>query len=108
DSIRCRRRGSSLCRVLGLSEIQKPTSLAGRGGLWLQAGDCQIHIGVEDGVNSYVTKAHIAYQIRNLQDWKYKLRAIGIEVIQSIPLPDHDRLEFRDPFGNRIELMQRR
>ena len=96
------------CRVLGLPEIQKPASLAGRGGLWLQVGDRQVHIGVEDGVNRYATKAHIAYEVSNLEEWKLKFASFGIEVIDSIPLPGHDRFEFRDPFGNRVEFIQRR
>ena len=36
------------CGVLGLTEIEKPVSLAGRGGLWLAIGDQQLHIGVEE------------------------------------------------------------
>src|SRR6516162_6675099 len=96
------------CRVLGLPEIQKPASLTGRGGLWLQVGDGQVHIGVEDGVNRYATKAHIAYEVSDLQEWKRKVAALGIEVIDGIPLPGHDRFEFRDPFGNRVEFIQRR
>ena len=96
------------CRVLGLPEIQKPASLTGRGGLWLQVGDRQVHIGVEDGVNRYASKAHIAYEVSNLDEWKLKIATLGIEIIDSIPLPGHDRFEVRDPFGNRVEFMQRR
>ena len=96
------------CRVLGLPEIQKLASLTGRGGLWLQVGDGQVHIGVEDGVNRYATKAHIAYAVSDLEAWKRKVAAPGIEVIGSVPLPGHDRFEFRDPFGNRVEFIQRR
>jgi putative intracellular protease/amidase/catechol 2,3-dioxygenase-like lactoylglutathione lyase family enzyme len=96
------------CRALGLPEIQKPADLAGRGGLWLQVGDRQVHIGVEDGVNRSATKAHVAYEVCDLEEWKRKVTALGIEVIESIPLPGHDRFEFRDPFGNRVEFNQRR
>jgi catechol 2,3-dioxygenase-like lactoylglutathione lyase family enzyme len=96
------------CRVLGLPEIQKPASLTGRGGLWLQVGDHQVHIGVEDGVNRYATKAHIAYEVSNLQEWKRNIATLGIEIIESIPLSGHDCFEFRDPFGNRVEFIQRR
>jgi putative intracellular protease/amidase/catechol 2,3-dioxygenase-like lactoylglutathione lyase family enzyme len=96
------------CFILGLPEIQKPASLTGRGGLWLQVGDRQVHIGVEDGVNRNATKAHIAYEVSDLEEWKRKLAALGIEVIEGIPLLDHDRFEFRDPFGNRVEFIQRR
>jgi catechol 2,3-dioxygenase-like lactoylglutathione lyase family enzyme len=96
------------CRVLGLPEIQKPASPTGRGGFWLQAGDREVHIGVEDGVNRYATKAHIAYEVSILEEWKLKIATLGIEVIESIPLSGHDRFEFRDPFGNRVEFIQQR
>ncbi|MEO8647924.1 MAG: glyoxalase, partial [Acidobacteriota bacterium] len=36
------------CKTLGLEEIQKPASLAGRGGFWLQIGRFQVHVSVED------------------------------------------------------------
>ncbi len=39
------------CGVLGLPEVAKPDALAGRGGLWLAAGDRQVHLGTEDGVD---------------------------------------------------------
>jgi hypothetical protein len=59
-------------------------------------------------VNRYATKAHIAYEVSNLEEWKLKIATLGIEIIESIPLPGHDRFEFRDPFGNRVEFIQRR
>jgi catechol 2,3-dioxygenase-like lactoylglutathione lyase family enzyme/ADP-ribose pyrophosphatase YjhB (NUDIX family) len=96
------------CGVLGLPEVQKPASLTGRGGLWLRVGDRQVHIGVEDGVDRQASKAHIAYEVSSLEEWKRKLATLGIEVIDGIPLPGHDRIEFRDPFGNRVEFIQRR
>ena len=39
------------CQVLGLPEIEKPDSLQGRGGFWLQVGDRQVHVGTEEVVN---------------------------------------------------------
>ncbi len=44
------------CVTLGLTEIAKPPSLVERSGLWLQVGDRQVHIGVEDGVDRHATK----------------------------------------------------
>jgi catechol 2,3-dioxygenase-like lactoylglutathione lyase family enzyme len=96
------------CGVLGLPEIPRPASLPGRGGLWLQVGDRQVHIGVEDAVNRQATKAHIAYEVSSLQEWRHKLATLGIDVLDGVPLPGHDRFEFRDPFGNRVEFIQRR
>jgi catechol 2,3-dioxygenase-like lactoylglutathione lyase family enzyme len=47
------------CGILGLAEIDKPQTLAGRGGFWLQVGDREVHVGTEDGVDRTATKAHI-------------------------------------------------
>jgi len=95
------------CQILGLPEIEKPTSLSGRGGLWLQVGDHQVHIGVEDGVDRRLTKAHIAYEVLDLPGWRAKLTALGIEIMKGISIPGYDRFEFRDPFGNRVEFVER-
>jgi catechol 2,3-dioxygenase-like lactoylglutathione lyase family enzyme len=94
------------CDVLGLPEIEKPESLRGRGGFWLQVGDRQVHVGTEDGFDRLTTKAHIAYQVDNVVYWRARLAANGIEPDNSIPIPGYDRFEFRDPFGNRVEMIQ--
>lgn len=94
------------CGVLGLPEIEKPDSLKGRGGLWLQVGDRQVHIGVEDGVDRTRTKAHIAYQVDDLAAWRTRLATAGVTALESIPIPGFDRFECRDPFGNRMEFIQ--
>jgi catechol 2,3-dioxygenase-like lactoylglutathione lyase family enzyme len=96
------------CVVLGLPEIEKPQSLKARGGLWLQVGDRQVHIGVEEGVNLHSTKAHIAYEVQDLAGWRQRLGALGIEILSGIPIPGYDRFEFRDPFGNRVEFIEPR
>lgn len=95
------------CRVLGLPEIEKPDSLLGRGGFWVQLGDQQLHIGVEEGVNRDATKAHIAYETDDLDAWRRRLGAVGIEALESVPIPGFARFECRDPFGNRMEFIQR-
>jgi catechol 2,3-dioxygenase-like lactoylglutathione lyase family enzyme len=95
------------CRFLGLPEVEKPASLVGRGGLWLQVGDRQLHIGVEEGVNRHATKAHIAYEVRDLDTWRAKLGAAGVPVSEGVPIPGYRRFEFRDPFGNRVEFLER-
>jgi catechol 2,3-dioxygenase-like lactoylglutathione lyase family enzyme len=95
------------CQLLGLPEAPKPASLANRGGFWLQVGDRQVHVGVEEGVNRRATKAHVAYAVSNLQSWRAVLTGQGIEVLDSVPIPGCERMEFRDPFGNRVEFIQR-
>lgn len=95
------------CDVLGLVEIVKPAVLIPRGGFWLAAGALQLHVGVEDGVERGATKAHVAYAVRDLGAWRARLERAGIEILPGIPLPGMDRFEFRDPFGNRVELIER-
>ncbi|NLX09885.1 MAG: GNAT family N-acetyltransferase [Chloroflexi bacterium] len=94
------------CEFLGLPEIEKPESLRGRGGFWAQLGAQQLHVGTEDGVERHATKAHLAYQVDDLAAWRARLDAHGFTPLESVPIPGYDRLEFRDPFGNRIELIQ--
>ena len=94
------------CDVLGLREVEKPDSLKPRGGFWLQIGDQSVHVGIQDDYDPRTTKAHIAYQVDNLNIWRERLQAEGIEIGVSVPIPGLDRFEFRDPFGNRVEFIQ--
>jgi catechol 2,3-dioxygenase-like lactoylglutathione lyase family enzyme len=94
------------CEVLELPEIAKPESLQGRGGFWSQVGDRQVHVGVEDGVDRRATKAHLAYQVTDIAVWQERLQTYGLKILDSVPIPGYRRFETRDPFGNRIELIQ--
>ena len=95
------------CGVLGLTEIEKPEVIRYRGGFWLQVGDSQLHIGTEEGVDRSKTKSHIAYRVSNVDFWRQKLNALEIETQEGISIPGvADRLDFRDPFANKIEFIQ--
>lgn len=95
------------CGLLGLPEIAKPASLAGRGGFWLQVGDRQVHVGTEQGVERNATKAHLAYEVDDVRAWRAILEQHGIAILEGVPIPGYERFEFRDPFGNRVEFIQR-
>ncbi|MNZ68145.1 Glyoxalase-like domain protein [compost metagenome] len=94
------------CGILKLKEINKPASLLGRGGFWLEIGDQQLHIGTETGVDRLLTKAHLAYEVENLQAMEMLLKEHGVEILESVPIPGYERFEFRDPFGNRVEFIK--
>jgi catechol 2,3-dioxygenase-like lactoylglutathione lyase family enzyme len=94
------------CGLLGLREVEKPAALQERGGFWLQAGDRQVHVGTEEGVERHITKAHVAYAVTDLASWRARLAAAGVEILDGIPIPGYARFEFRDPFGNRVELIE--
>lgn len=95
------------CKLLGLKEIPKPESLQGRGGFWMEIGDFQIHVGAENDFDRAKTKAHIAYQVKGLDSWREKLENNGIKIIEGISIPNFRRFEFRDPFGNRVEFLEK-
>ncbi len=97
---------SFYCGTLGLAEITKPEGLQGRGGFWLRVGDREVHVGVEDHVDRALTKAHLAYAVTDLAPWRAKLLGLGIDILEGVPIPGFERIEFRDPFGNRVELIQ--
>ncbi len=95
------------CDFLGLKEIEKPESLKGRGGFWMELGGFQIHVGAEDGFDRTRTKAHLAYEVEDLEFWREKLKARGVETMEGVEIPYVKRFEFRDPFGNRVEFLER-
>ena len=94
------------CGLLRLREVAKPEALQSRGGFWLQVGGRQVHVGTEEGVDRHATKAHVAYAVTDILAWRVRLTAAGVQVLDGAPIPGHERFEFRDPFGNRVKLIQ--
>jgi hypothetical protein len=74
----------------------------------LFSNPCSLHVGIEDGVERTKTKAHLAYRVSELELWRSRLTKIGIQVFDSLPFPKAKAFEFRDPFGNRVELIEHR
>lgn len=94
------------CGILGLQEVEKPESLKGRGGFWIKVGDKEVHIGTEDDFDRMKTKAHIAYEVEDISYWKLRLSQENIKILDAVPISNFERFEFRDPFGNRVEMIQ--
>ena len=94
------------CGVMRFPEVSKPAALQGRGGFWVQVGDRQVHVGTEDGFDRRTTKSHLAYQVTDALAWRAHLLENGVEVLDSVPIEGFERFEFRDPFGNRCEIIQ--
>ena len=92
---------------LGLAEINKPQKLKHRPSFWVTLGEIDIHVSEEDGEFREATKAHIAYEVDNLDYLKKRLSHLGLEVEDEIiQLPGYKRIHFRDPFGNKVEFIQ--
>lgn len=90
---------------LGMNEIDKPESLKKKGGLWLVAGAHQLHLGVLDPFTP-ATKAHPAFQVRHLAQYRAVLEGKGIATRDEDPLVGAERFYVSDPFGNRIEFLE--
>lgn len=97
------------CGLLGLREIEKPEILKKRGGFWLEHGEFQIHVGVEpDFDRTKKRREHIAFLVGDLEVARAELVAAGVALTDGDQLPEFRRFEFRDPFGNRLELLASR
>ena len=70
----------------------------------MNAGSFEVHIGLENGVVRN-TRAHIAYEVNDLANWRRKVESAGYKITEQPKIPGYDRFHFRDPFGNNIEII---
>jgi catechol 2,3-dioxygenase-like lactoylglutathione lyase family enzyme len=93
------------CDVIGLQEVEKPESLKVYPGFWIQLDNCQLHIGGENStINRWDSGVHVAIEIPDLEARRARLDAAGVKMSDMVYYPGYRRFEFRDPFGNRLEL----
>ena len=90
---------------LGMKPIHRPPVFKSNG-VWLSAGNFELHIGVEDGIDRQ-TRAHLAYEVTDLPAWRKRVSDKGWKITEQPKIPNYERFHFRDPFGNNIELIQR-
>ncbi len=93
--------------ILGFHEIPKPATLAARGGAWFESENVQLHIGVESDFRP-ARKAHPAFLVDDLAALLAEVQSAGYETdTNQPPLDGYKRAHIFDPFGNRIELMEK-
>jgi catechol 2,3-dioxygenase-like lactoylglutathione lyase family enzyme len=94
--------------LLGLDEVEKPSPLRGRGGVWFAlASGAQLHVGVADRFVA-AAKAHPGLRVASvdaLEAVADRLRGGGAPVTWDEELPRVRRFFTADPFGNRLELL---
>ena len=92
--------------LFGLQQIAKPANLAKRGGIWFTTSTLQLHLGIdEDFVPA--KKAHVAFEMPDLASLRSRLVAAGIAIVEDEPLQGYGRFYVSDPFGNRVECLER-
>jgi catechol 2,3-dioxygenase-like lactoylglutathione lyase family enzyme len=100
---------------LGLTEVEKPAGLAGRGGAWFRAYDergavtAELHVGVEEPFRP-ARKAHPALVLASeaeLEQVLGRLARMGYVVDRSEwdTFPGYRRGHTGDFHGNRVELL---
>ncbi|MBN9304206.1 MAG: glyoxalase [Devosia sp. 67-54] len=95
------------CGLLGWREIDKPPALAARGGLWLDIGAGQVHLGVEEDFRP-ARKAHPALSVEDLDGLARTLQDAGVSVAFDDAIAGVRRFYAHDPVGNRLEFIQGR
>ena len=101
--------------VLGMTETPKPPVLAARGGCWFQAGQVQLHLGIEKpaadgdpGAPGFrpARKAHPGLRVTGIAEYAQRLEERGAQVLWDDELPGHRRFYSQDPVGNRLEFLE--
>jgi catechol 2,3-dioxygenase-like lactoylglutathione lyase family enzyme len=93
--------------LLGFSEVPKPPDLAKRGGAWFEQGRVRLHLGIEPDFRPH-KKAHPAFLVDDLSALAARLQGAGCDVDTSQPpLDGYRRLHALDPFGNRLEFLEK-
>lgn len=75
------------------------------GATWVQLGEIELHIREED-MHQMNSARHTAFVVKDLALAKSFLQKNQIEVSYSSAIEGRDRCFFRDPWGNRFELIE--
>ena len=97
---------------LGMTEVDKPEDLRGRGGCWFRAYDdvgavaTEIHVGVDESF-APARKAHPALLVDDLEGTAARLEAAGFQVdwSQRETFAPYERFHTFDAHGNRVEVL---
>lgn len=92
--------------LLGIRNVPKPAHLAGRGGCWFEDGAVRIHLGVEAEFRP-ARKAHPALIVDDMEALRARLAEASVDLSDGDGVDGFRQQYVDDPFGNRIELLER-
>jgi catechol 2,3-dioxygenase-like lactoylglutathione lyase family enzyme len=96
--------------LLGLAALDRPaTTDNGRPGAWLVCGPQQLHIitGAGASAENRASRCHPAFRVSNLEGLRKRLQAAEVKIIAGNRFPGQERFFVRDPWGNRLEFVER-
>ena len=91
--------------ILGLTEVAKPASMAGRNSIWFAAGPVNLHLGIEEDFHP-AKRAHPALVVDGLDEIVAACERAGLSTRPDTSVNGFRRVHIFDPFGNRLELME--
>lgn len=91
--------------LLGMREVPKPANLSANG-CWFEGGSLSLHLGVVPDFRP-AGKAHPALLVDDLAGLRLRLEEAGVVTRDDKPVAGYIRFFADDPFGNRLEFMQR-
>lgn len=92
-------------RLLGLTEIAPPQTLAALDLIWFQlGGETELHLLLEEPTGQDHSGRHFCLAVDDLGALRTRLEEAGVTVVGDRPIPGRPRFFIRDPFGNLIEI----
>ena len=92
--------------ILGFTEVAKPSEMAERKSIWFVAGGVSLHLGLEPDFHP-AGRAHPAFVVDGLPAILAACARAGLMAKPDTSFNGFRRVHVFDPFGNRLELMER-
>ena len=90
--------------VLGLEPITKGGD--SDKGAWFTSTNLEFHVGIQEKGFTPAKKAHVAFVVASLEEWRKKMKKAGAPLKEGSDMPGWKRFFTEDPCGNRLEFMQ--
>ena len=91
--------------LLEMREVRKPPQLS-PSGCWFESEGVKVHLGVDPDF-APARKAYPAFLVEDANPLRDRLEGAGVATQDEAPIEGFVRFFARDPFGNRLEFMQR-
>lgn len=91
--------------LLGMREVPKPATLS-TSGCWFECGSVNLHLGIDPDFRP-ASKAHPAFLVDDLGSLRERLENAGVPTRDDKSVEGYLRFFADDPFGNRLEFMQK-
>jgi catechol 2,3-dioxygenase-like lactoylglutathione lyase family enzyme len=95
-------------KVLGLTPIAPPSSLAPGSVSWFRIADTdtEVHVFIEEPFRGGSAGQHLCLQVDDIAVYRDRLSEHGVEIEETVAIRNRPRFFIHDHFGNRVEITQ--